>query len=365
MASITPSFVFTSSFRPRPQRTQWTAVLALLACLVCQALVTTATADAPRPIETLEIDTRVPVRGDDGGWIFLSQDEADLRRVKKRAPISSASASDGVTTTFSIAVSTVTGASTTSTVPASPLPSPLDGGLSSNFSGDAGSSPCPGYINSFLTDPTFKQCYPFSLLLQGSRSFFNAEKSLVSITQVLDATCAPNATFCNNYLQQLAKNLTSEANCGPDYQLGNSVVVQAYLAMTAYAPLYGAACLKDPETSMYCFANAVTNLTNPSNTYFYYLPLNISLPGSTVPSCGSCLQQTMDVFQAATANRKQALVSTYPSAAQQVNTICGPNFVNQSLASEIVSSGGPRSLTAGPSSCLMTILFLAALPWLL
>jgi hypothetical protein len=59
-------------------------------------------------------------------------------------------------------------ASTTSVAAASPLPSPLDGSISSNFTNIA-TSKCPAFLNSFLTNPTFKQCYPFSMLLQVSK----------------------------------------------------------------------------------------------------------------------------------------------------------------------------------------------------
>ncbi|KAK0711499.1 hypothetical protein B0H67DRAFT_646866 [Lasiosphaeris hirsuta] len=343
------------TFSHRKPTASWAVILVVLACLVCHTMA--ATAEAVEPVETLVMDSRTPLQ-EDGGWVMLSNDDLELRKMK-RAP-----ADPQVTTTFQIAVSTVTQASTTTTVAASPLPSPLDGGLSSNFTSDEeGKTPCPGFINSFLTDPLFKQCYPLSILLQGSRSFFNAEKSLVSITQVLDASCAPNATFCNNYMSDLSKNLTKPENCGNDFALGNSIVRDAYMAMVAYAPLYSVGCLKDPATSMYCYANAITNLSNPSNVYFYYLPLNISLPGSTVPSCSSCLQQTMNVFQAATANRKQPIANTYGSAASQVNTICGPAFVNQTLVSELVVGAGLRSRPLTWTAAMVPLL--AVLPWLL
>ncbi len=48
---------------------------------------------------------------------------------------------------------------------------------------------------------------------------------------MLDATCAANAATCTTFLTGLAANLTDPANCGADYQLGNSIVVQAYLGM--------------------------------------------------------------------------------------------------------------------------------------
>ncbi|KAM7192682.1 hypothetical protein V8F20_008745 [Naviculisporaceae sp. PSN 640] len=368
------SFVLQS--KPSPQirrapRIPWTTTLLLvLVCLISRTLafapeITFTPEDAADPIETLVIDPRVPVQEENGQWLFLSQEEIDLRRIKKRVP--TGNDKEEATTTFSIAVPTKTKASTTSTVPPSPLPSPFDGGLSVNFTVEDGQRKCPSFINSFLGDPTFKQCYPFSLLLQGSRSFFSAQKSLVSITQVLDASCAANATFCSEYMTDLANKMVLDENCGGDYELGNSVVVKAYLAMLAYAPVYTASCLKDPETSMYCFANAVTNVTNRSNPYFYYLPLNRSLPGSTIPTCNKCLQNTMSVFHSATADRKQQIANTYVSAAEQVNTICGPDFVKEELAVEASSSSGSRSIPDGsPSLWLLgTIGLLSGLQYLI
>lgn len=114
--------------------------------------------------------------------------------------------------------------------------------------------------------------------------------------------------------------------------------------MLAYAPVYGAGCLRDPATGAYCYANAVTNQTNRSAPYFYFLPLNKSLPGTTVPECGVCLRRTMALYKAATADRSQPIARTYQTAAEQVNTICGPGFVNESLAAEVVPSGGAGAI---------------------
>ncbi|KAH8909745.1 hypothetical protein BR93DRAFT_965827 [Coniochaeta sp. PMI_546] len=291
-----------------------------------------------------------------GKWVMVSQEELKRRDMKKRDD--STSTAPATTTTVRIAVSTV--------ATPSPLPSPLDGSISSNFSNSgSGTNPCPAFLNSFLTNPTFKQCYPFSLLLQGSTSFFEAEKSLVSITQVLDASCSANVTFCSTYLTGLAKNLTDASNCGTDFELGNSVVVQSYIAMVSYQTLYGATCLKDPGSAAYCFANAVTNLTTPSNVYFYYLPLNISLPGSSIPACSWCLEKTMGIYQSAASNRALPIANTYVSAAQQVNTICGPGFVNSTLPNAIVVSGGHPSVTPWPQWMLVVLPLLVAMHCLL
>lgn len=165
----------------------------------------------------------------------------------------------------------------------------------------------------------------------------------MTITQVLDAACHHDVDYCSSWLDSLATNLTSSANCGADYANGNSVVVRAYQGLKAYRPLYGASCLKDPTTSAYCFANAVTNLTTPSNVYLYFLPLNLTMPSIAQPSCNWCNQQTMGIFQAATAHRNQAIASTYTNASAQVNAVCGAGFVNATLPAA-VQSAAPMAL---------------------
>ena len=165
-------------------------------------------------------------------------------------------------------------------------------------------------------------------------------------------------------MTSLANNLTEKANCGTDFELGNSVVVQTYIAMVSYQTLYSATCLKDPSSSSYCYANAVTNLTTPSNAYFYYLPLNISLPGSAMPSCTWCLDQTMAIYQASTVNRKLPIANTYVSAAQQVNTLCGPDFVNETLPQAIVLNAANSNFATIPWLSIILTFALATWPLL-
>ncbi|KAF6831528.1 C6 transcription factor [Colletotrichum plurivorum] len=283
------------------------------------------------PLDALIIDDRTPTMIK-GRWTMLPYGDNEL---KKRDDDEGITLTPSVTTKVK-ATDDPTTLTLSVTVPAatveapSPLPSPFDTSLAFNFTSNDGAS-CPRFINELLTNSNFKKCYPISMLLQGSRSFFEAEKKLLSIVRVLDATCGADVDFCTTYLNGVAGNLTLDANCGSDFDNGNPIVMQAYLGLKSYEMLYSATCLTDPDTSMYCFANAVTNLTTPSNVYFYYLPLNMTLPGSANPTCGSCLKRTMEIYQTFTANRKLAIASTYEDAATQVNTICGPEFVTESL----------------------------------
>lgn len=126
--------------------------------------------------------------------------------------------------------------------------------------------------------------------------------------------------------------------------------------------MYQASCLKNPTTKSYCFADAITNSSSPSDNYIYYLPLNISLPGGSLPTCNACLQSTMAVFEAASADRTSALASDYVNAAMQVNVNCGPNFVNASLAAP-VAAGAPLAFPSSNAGLLALVLVVAS--WLL
>jgi hypothetical protein len=42
------------------------------------------------------------------------------------------------------------------------LPSPFDGGITSNFT----STTCPTFFDNMLADPELQKCYPVSLMLQ-------------------------------------------------------------------------------------------------------------------------------------------------------------------------------------------------------
>ncbi|KAL6910589.1 hypothetical protein GGI43DRAFT_16716 [Trichoderma evansii] len=212
-----------------------------------------------------------------------------------------------------------------------PLPEPFDNTPASAFQSSGSTDACPKFITSLLSNPTFKSCYPLSMMLQSSTGFFQAEKSLLSIVRVLDATCKADSSTCATFLDQAATNLTMAGNCKTEVDQNQTLVLQAYDGLLAYKTLYAATCLQDPTSSQYCFANAVTNLNTPSDAYLYFLPYGIALPGSSNPSCSLCTQQTMDIFYSASADRSSLVAGVYQAAARQVNTLCGPNYVNGTL----------------------------------
>jgi hypothetical protein len=114
-------------------------------------------------------------------------------------------------------------------------------------------------------------------------------------------------------MSAFASNITSTSACAPDFTNENPLIEQALLGLLAYKPLFQASCLHNPSTGAYCYADAITNVTNTADAYIYFLPLNISLVGGSQPTCDSCLKQTMAVFEADTSDRKSALFSDYVS----------------------------------------------------
>ncbi|EMC94786.1 hypothetical protein BAUCODRAFT_56498, partial [Baudoinia panamericana UAMH 10762] len=205
------------------------------------------------------------------------------------------------------------------------LPHPFDSTLGNNFT----ASSCPNFFRGFLNNDTFTSCLPLSLLLQTSSGFFAAERSLVRLSQVLDATCNVNFTACSATMSWFAQQIQLQSNCGADLALQNPMVVQAFNGFLGYAPLYHAGCLTD-TTGSYCFADAVLNQSAPSGSYVYYLPLGVQLPAGTRPTCNTCLQNTMSIFASAASNKSVPLSEDYTAAAQQVDIDCGPNFVSTS-----------------------------------
>ncbi|KKA28096.1 hypothetical protein TD95_003616, partial [Thielaviopsis punctulata] len=273
---------------------------------------------------------------EDGSWAMLGDDEReagswsledDEQELRRRS-----GSSDGDATTTAATSSTVVAAT-------QPLPSPMDANLDFNFTTNGGKS-CPAFLNRLLEAEEFKACYPISMLLKGSSSFFTAQKQLQTIVSVLDASCRANYSSCTTYLKQQAVNLTSPDNCSEEYANQSSNIMMVYWGLVSYEPLYKATCVRDPATSMYCYASAVTNTTTTGNAYTYFMPLNSSFPTTADPTCTTCLQETMAVFQSFTDVKGEPLSYNYKPAAKVINGVCGAGFVNETTFKATESSTG-------------------------
>ncbi|KAI5265636.1 hypothetical protein E4T47_08481 [Aureobasidium subglaciale] len=232
--------------------------------------------------------------------------------------------------------------STDSTGSSDALPRPFDTGLGNNFT----TSSCPAFFKDFLDDDTFNSCVPLSLLLQTSTSFFNAQRSPVRLAQTLAASCSVNFSGCSTLMASLARQIQLPENCAPDLANQNPMAMQAYDGFVAYQSLYHAGCLLNTDTGGYCFSDAI-NATSPTDSYIYYLPLGVSLPGTTAPSCSNCLRDTMSVFASAATNRSQPVAGVYARAASMIDGTCGVTFVNASIPAPFTSGGAAAALASG------------------
>ncbi|KAL9037132.1 MAG: hypothetical protein Q9214_005833 [Letrouitia sp. 1 TL-2023] len=235
------------------------------------------------------------------------------------------------------------------------LPVPLDSGLGNNYT----EPNCPVFIRSMLDNDTFASCLPLSILLQNSMSFFSATKTMAGITRTLNASCGVVEPMCSSVMSTYASELIKDSNCGNDYNRQNPLILSVYNGLTAYEPLYRAGCEQDGRGS-YCFANAITNTSSPTDPYIYYMPLGIPLPGGSRPTCSTCLKKTMGFFyQAAKSKKDGQLSSNYVSAAQMITIDCGPGFVNDTMPGGRGSGNSAASSLSPPFSSLSLTLAVA------
>lgn len=291
------------------------------------------------------IATEAGIVFDDTPLNFLDTREVMYNAIQQR--------DDSTNTLPTATATTASAALVTASSTSTSLPRPFDTSLGNNFT----QMSCPMFFNSFLSSSAFQQCMPFSLLLQTSNAFFAASRSLVQLTQTLDATCHANFNSCTTLMNGLATQIKLNSNCGQDLQLQNPLVQQAYDGLASYSILYQAACLKD-DSGNYCYADAVQNASAPSSYYTYYLPLGVQLPSDSNAggvACTKCLQNTMAVFANQASNSSALISNTYPNAAKIIDGTCGSNFVDASVR----SAASTTIPTLIPSVALLMMLWFA------
>ncbi|OGM45537.1 hypothetical protein ABOM_006501 [Aspergillus bombycis] len=209
----------------------------------------------------------------------------------------------------------------------SDTPTPFDSNLSTNFTSES----CPKFFKQFLSDSKFANCYAISMLLRDSSSFFQTLKSAPATSHVLDLACAADMDQCSSIMSDLASRITKSDACGKDYELGNPVVTDAYTDMIIYEPMYRASCLKNPSTGDYCFVDAATNSSNPSDYDVYFIPYGSAITNAPYPTCSKCVQASMDVFGEWAQKSGQPLAHSYLPSAKAINSKCGVNFANANI----------------------------------
>ncbi|KAK6537847.1 hypothetical protein TWF694_010749 [Orbilia ellipsospora] len=239
-----------------------------------------------------------------------------------------------------------------------PLPRAFDTSIAMNNFTSTG---CQPFFQTFLNNATFINCLPLSFFIQNSQTWFDITKhGIVPVTQALTASCSVDTTVCDAVMNDLGKQLLDVSACGADFKARNPVVVQAYASFISYPVVFAAGCQRS-ETG-FCYADAVTNSTNPSDSYVYLLPLGIPIPGGAQLTCSTCLQKTMRIYSAAAANTSLPISSTYGAAANLINLGCGPSFVNTTVAeAQLGSAVSLSSRTWISTISLIAILSMAFL----
>jgi hypothetical protein len=284
----------------------------------------------------------------------------------------------GTPTTNGAPTATTGGAASTSntpvanqpipTVPSAPptLPTPFpqsfDGSLSQNFS----SPSCTSFFSNMTSSRDFRTCRPFSLLLQTSSGFIEAQTNLTLMNSLVWGTCNTNTAFdqCKANLSWFATTL--QTSCTEELKQRKELAVNTLIGLQAFEIMHNIGCLQDPTSNTYCYLNAVRN-SNPSDTYYYSLPLGLSLPKTIVPSCSACSKTIMAMFAAYLQDPGTSggitggtgLKSTYENAAAVCRQNCGAQFAQTG----VVVGGALVMRTGGMSWVLVGVL--GSLVWFL
>ncbi|TCD67434.1 hypothetical protein EIP91_012406 [Steccherinum ochraceum] len=307
------------------RRTTWTIVVVPLVLLI----ITFSTRYLSHPVA---FDVLLPEREHDHNWSSVANWHRHKRHPEPDSPQSSGAISFPTPTSSGAAAQSSQPLPTTQaipTVPASapplptPFPQPLDTSLSQNFSTQL----CKNFfLNMTQTEP-FRECRPFSLLQRSSSQFLQqAQTNLSALNDIVWGTCNTDASkdTCVANIAWFRDALTTQ--CTEELSANNAMVVSTLQGLQAYSLMRDTACIVDPSTNAYCYIEAVHN-TNPSDLYFYQLPLGIDLPPSTTPSCSACTKSVMQTY--AQAGNLSALQETYNNAVNIADKQCGEGYVQQ------------------------------------
>lgn len=316
-------------------------------CLLCSlpqflsSLVTVAAAAASTNCDSVDHDVLL-----DNQLQLQHQSPKHAARLTIRQEVSSSSSSDPAASTST---------ASPQVLPSSyVMPSAFDAILGVNFT----STSCPDFFQEFLSDDTFKTCYPLSLLLETSTSFFRAMKNDTLLPAVMDQVCAADLDTCTTKMNQLATEIQQNDRCGSDISKGNALAVSALNGFKNFPVLYRAGCLQDSTDSNkeYCFTKAAQAET-ASDLYLYYVPGGTSLPSGTRPSCDACSKAVMGVYSEYASNSTLPISSTYGNTRNTLAITCGPSFAPMVAAT--LQGSSSRNLASHLVSLMIAVVLFA------
>jgi hypothetical protein len=284
---------------------------------------------------------------------FISERKTWRPHKRRPEPMPAAALSSNLPSSITTGTSTASNPSSQTTSPSQPIPSvpttpptiptpfpqPFDGGMAQNFS----TLSCSNFFANMTNSLPFRTCRPFSLLLQTSTQFINAQTNLTLMNSIIWGTCNTTTSNAQCVLNMGWFAMALQTQCSQELTQLNAMATSTLTALQAFEVMHDVACLSDSTSNTYCFIDAVQD-PNPSDSYYYQLPLGIPLPSSTTPSCSSCNKKTMSIYANALQNttlapQLAALKKSYdPSAAISVQ-LCGASFAQtfSSAASPMMS----------------------------
>jgi outer membrane receptor for monomeric catechols len=123
-----------------------------------------------------------------------------------------------------------------------------------------------------------------------------------------------------------------QSACQKDLSDLNTNAVNTLQALQAYSLMFDTGCVVDPTTNSYCYVSAAVN-SNPSDLYFYQLPLGTNLANMTTISCSACTKTLMSLYDSAltgsAASTLTGLQKTYGNSAALADAQCGDGYARQ------------------------------------
>lgn len=273
-------------------------------------------------------------------------DKAPHIRHRRQSSLSSSLSLPGTPTTNVPSSSSSGAAQSLPTIPSAPpvLPTPFPRAFDTSFTRNFSSTDCYSFFLNMTSATSFLACRPFSLLLQSSQAFIQqAQTNITLLNDVIWGTCNPTISISDCTTDMAGYASTIESTCKADLDQQNAVVVSTLQALKAFPLMANTGCLPDISTNTYCFVKAVWN-ANPSDQYFYQLPLGTQLPNNTFPSCSACTKTMLSLYAQALGNETKGtlpgLENTYSAAAKLAVSKCGTGYAATQVAN--AKSGAVR-----------------------
>ncbi|KAF5311130.1 hypothetical protein D9619_008071 [Psilocybe cf. subviscida] len=278
----------------------------------------------------------------------LSADPDAVPSSASSATASASSSADAEPSTVPISQQPLPTVPSSPPVLPTPFPQPFDSSIAQNFS----SATCQTFFTNMTNSSPFRQCRPFSLLLQSSSQFVNAQTDLKLMNSLVWGTCNTNVPFeqCQANMGWFSTNMKTA--CATELKNNYALVTSTQIGLQSFSVLHDAACQVDPTTNSYCYLKAVAN-TNPVDVYYFGIPLGIPLPAQSLTlTCSTCAKTLMHNYATALKDPAQAplldaMQKAYTTSVTLTAGTCGSSFASSLTSAAAALTRPSWALLAG------------------